>query len=68
METVHGIIVKMANTTCSMVWDARSGRETEINFVDGSWSRMDGMYGVRAPVNDELVEKILKRQSSNGQI
>lgn len=60
-QTVHGIIENTANTTCSMVWGLRSERETEIYFINGSWSRMDRMLGVRTPVNDELVEKILER-------
>lgn len=61
-QTVGGIIEKTANTTCSMVWDLRSGRETEINFINGSWSRMGRAIGVKTPVNDELVERILERQ------
>lgn len=53
--TVNGIIQKTANTTCSMVWDLRAGRETEINFFNGSWSRMGRQVGVKTPVNDDLV-------------
>lgn len=64
-QTVHAIIEKTANATCSMVWDLRSGRETEINFINGSWSRMGRTLGVRTPVNDELVEKVLERWGSS---
>lgn len=60
-NTVNMIITKTAKTTCSMVWDLRSGRETEINFINGSWSRMGRNVGVKTPVNDRLVEKILQR-------
>ncbi|KAJ5158033.1 Ketopantoate reductase ApbA/PanE [Penicillium coprophilum] len=67
-QTVHAIIEKTANTTCSMVWDLRSRRETEISFINGSWSQMGRAVGVATPVNDELVEKILKIQGSSRQI
>lgn len=60
-QTVGGIIEKTANTTCSMVWDLRSGRETEINFINGSWSGMGRAVGVKMPVNDDLVAKILEK-------
>ncbi|RJE21230.1 hypothetical protein PHISCL_06443 [Aspergillus sclerotialis] len=63
-ETVNGIIAKTANTTCSMVGDLRAGRETEIQFINGSWSRMGRQVGVATPVNDELVEEITKRTRS----
>lgn len=61
-QTVGLIIEKTANTTCSMVWDLRSGRETEINYINGSWSRMGRAVGVKTPVNDDLVAKIRERQ------
>lgn len=61
--TVNIIIQKTAKTTCSMVWDLRAGRETEINFINGSWSRMGRKVGVKTPMNDQLVRKILERRS-----
>ncbi|KAL3495120.1 ketopantoate reductase PanE/ApbA-domain-containing protein [Aspergillus germanicus] len=60
-RTVNGIIARTANTTCSMVWDLRAGRETEIQFINGSWSRMGREVGVETPVNDRLVEEITMR-------
>jgi 2-dehydropantoate 2-reductase len=60
-RTVNGIIAKTANTTCSMVWDLRAGRETEIQFINGSWSRMGREVGVETPVNDRLVEEVMMR-------
>ncbi|KAK9433325.1 ketopantoate reductase PanE/ApbA C terminal-domain-containing protein, partial [Lipomyces doorenjongii] len=60
-NTVNGIIQKTYNTTCSMVWDLRAGRETEVRFINGSWSRMGRMVGVKTPVNDRLVEQIEER-------
>ncbi|KAH8586259.1 putative 2-dehydropantoate 2-reductase family protein [Bisporella sp. PMI_857] len=57
-EMVNGIIQKTYNTTCSMVWDLRAGRETEVRFINGSWSRMGRKLGVATPVNDRLVREI----------
>ncbi|KAJ5743984.1 Ketopantoate reductase ApbA/PanE [Penicillium manginii] len=39
-------------------------RETEINFINGSWSRMGRKVGVKIPVNDQLVKQILEKCSS----
>ncbi|KAH8424216.1 ketopantoate reductase family protein [Aspergillus melleus] len=64
-KTVNDIITKTANTTCSMVWDVRAGRETEIQFINGCWSRMGRMVGVDTPVNDALVEQIKMRGRGN---
>ncbi|KAF4253642.1 hypothetical protein KXV70_007454 [Aspergillus fumigatus] len=64
-KTVNDIIAKTANTTCSMVWDLRAGRETAIQFINGSWSRMGKMVGVDTPVNDALVEQIQMRGREN---
>lgn len=61
--TVNMIITKTAKTTCSMVWDLRAKRETEINFINGSWSRMGRKVGVKTPVNDQLVRQILESGS-----
>lgn len=64
-KTVNDIIAKTANTTCSMVRDLRAGRETAIQFINGSWSRMGKMVGVDTPVNDALVEQIKMRGREN---
>ncbi|PLB47799.1 putative 2-dehydropantoate 2-reductase family protein [Aspergillus steynii IBT 23096] len=60
-NTVNGILQKTYNTTCSMVWDLRTGRETEVRFINGSWSRMGRRVGVPTPVNDRLVEEVEER-------
>lgn len=64
-STVNMIITKTSQTTCSMVWDLRARRETEINFINGSWSRMGRKVGVKTPVNSELVRKVLDRSSNH---
>ncbi|KAK1138548.1 2-dehydropantoate 2-reductase (Ketopantoate reductase) (KPA reductase) (KPR) [Aspergillus melleus] len=58
-ETVNGILTKTYNTTSSMVWDLRAGRETEVRFINGSWSRMGRTVGVETPVNDSTYEDVL---------
>ncbi|KAK9490548.1 ketopantoate reductase [Lipomyces doorenjongii] len=60
-NTVNGIIQKTYNTTCSMVWDLRAGRETEVRFINGSWSRMGRRVGVKTTVNDRLVAQVEER-------
>lgn len=62
-STVNMIIQKTAQTTCSMVWDLRAGRETEVKFINGFWSRMGQITGVKTPMNDDLVCQILARCS-----
>lgn len=64
-ETVDRIVRKTVNT-CSMVWDVRAGRETEVKFINGSWSRMGRAVGVETPVNDRLVDQILERTGRGG--
>ncbi|KAE8410914.1 ketopantoate reductase PanE/ApbA C terminal-domain-containing protein [Aspergillus pseudocaelatus] len=59
--TVNAILTKTAETTCSMVWDLRAGRETEVRFINGYWVKRGGEVGVRTPVNEYLVEKVTKR-------
>jgi len=66
-STVNMIIEKTAQTICSMVWDLRAGRETEIKFINGSWSRMGRSTGVKTPINDDLVCQILARSPKNGE-
>lgn len=63
-DTVNGILTKTFHTTCSMVWDLREGRETEVRFINGSWSRMGRTVGVETPVNDRLVEEVEGRGRS----
>ena len=57
-ETVMRVIVQNRSTTCSMVWDMRAGRETEIRYINGYWARRGRELGVGTPLNDEIVEKI----------
>ncbi|GIJ87967.1 hypothetical protein Asppvi_006883 [Aspergillus pseudoviridinutans] len=59
--TVNDILVKTAKTTCSMVWDLRTGRETEIRFINGYWVRRGKEVGVPTPINERLMEDILQR-------
>ncbi|GFF76233.1 2-dehydropantoate 2-reductase [Aspergillus lentulus] len=59
--TVNDILAKTAKTTCSMVWDRRAGRETEIWFINGYWVRRGKDVGVPTPINERLMEEILQR-------
>ncbi|KAF2018589.1 putative 2-dehydropantoate 2-reductase family protein [Aaosphaeria arxii CBS 175.79] len=60
-QTVMGIIERTRETTCSMVWDLRAGRETEIAYINGYWCRRGRELGVPTPINDELVARIEMR-------
>ncbi|RMZ83304.1 hypothetical protein DV738_g1165, partial [Chaetothyriales sp. CBS 135597] len=60
-KTVSAIIEKTQSGTCSMVWDLRAGRETEIRFINGYWSRRGREVGVPTPLNDKLIEQIERR-------
>ncbi|KAF2137351.1 uncharacterized protein K452DRAFT_291730 [Aplosporella prunicola CBS 121167] len=62
--TVDGILEKTRNTTCSMVWDLRAKRETEIAFINGYWVKKGIELGVDTPVNNMLVHRIQEIQSS----
>lgn len=66
-SNVNIIIEKTAQPTCSMVWDLRAGRETEIKFINDPWSRMGRSTGVKTPINDDLVCQILARWPKNGE-
>ena len=44
--TVVDILTKTAETTCSMVWDLRAGRETEVKFIKGYWVQRGKEVGV----------------------
>lgn len=57
-ETVMEVIVQNRSTTCSMVWDMRAARETEIRYINGYWVRRGREVGVATPINDGIVEKI----------
>ncbi|KAF1931973.1 6-phosphogluconate dehydrogenase C-terminal domain-like protein [Didymella exigua CBS 183.55] len=37
--TVMEVIVQNRSTTCSMVWDMRAARETDIRYINGYWAR-----------------------------
>lgn len=60
-STVNAIIEKTFHTTCSMVWDLRAGRETEIEFINGYCVKRGTELGVSTPINGELVEKVKRR-------
>jgi 2-dehydropantoate 2-reductase len=57
-DTVMEVIVQNRSTTCSMVWDMRAARETEIRYINGYWARRGREIGVATPINDEIVERI----------
>ncbi|GFF49150.1 probable 2-dehydropantoate 2-reductase [Aspergillus udagawae] len=59
--TVIDILTKTAETTCSMVWDLRAGRETEIRFINGYWVRRGKEVGVPTPVNERLMEQVMSK-------
>lgn len=59
--TVTRIFEQNSETTVSMVWDMRAGRETEIRYINGYWSRRGRELGIPTPINDELVAKIEAR-------
>ncbi|KAF2137683.1 uncharacterized protein K452DRAFT_329081 [Aplosporella prunicola CBS 121167] len=56
--TADGILEKMRNTTCSMVWDLRAKRETEIAFINRYWVKKGVKLGVDTLVNNMLVQRI----------
>lgn len=57
-DTVMQVIVQNRSTTCSMVWDMRAARETEIRYINGYWAKRGREVGVATPINDEIVERI----------
>jgi 2-dehydropantoate 2-reductase len=63
--TVNAIIEKTFHTTCSMVWDLRAGRETEIDFINGYWVKRGNELGVPTPINGEMVEKVKLRRNQS---
>ncbi|PGH03178.1 2-dehydropantoate 2-reductase [Blastomyces parvus] len=60
-QTVNAIITMNAKTTVSMVWDLRAGRDTEIQFINGYWSRRGRELGIPTPINDGLVQQIVEK-------
>jgi 2-dehydropantoate 2-reductase len=63
--TVKAIIEKTFHTTCSMVWDLRAGRETEIKFINGYWVKRGKEVRVATPVNGDLVAKVGMQERKN---
>ncbi|PHH80445.1 hypothetical protein CDD82_1744 [Ophiocordyceps australis] len=61
-QTVDAIVGQTLETTCSMVVDLRRGRRTEIDYINGYWTRRGREVGVPTPLNDALVEQIRARQ------
>lgn len=64
--TVNRILTQTAETTCSMVWDLRAGRETEVKYINGYWVRRGREVGMRTPINESLMEQVLTQSSSFG--
>lgn len=64
-NTVNRILTQTAETTCSMVWDLRAGRETEIKFINGYWVRRGKEVGVRTPVNESLMEEVMSKSTNS---
>lgn len=62
-EMVKGVLHRTAETTCSMVWDLRAGRRTEIDFINGYWCRRGRELGISTPVNDMLLEMVKAKES-----
>ncbi|KLJ11232.1 2-dehydropantoate 2-reductase [Blastomyces silverae] len=60
-ETVNAIITMNAKSTVSMLWDLRAGRDTEIQFINGYWSRRGRELGIPTPINDSLVQQIVEK-------
>lgn len=54
---------KTEKGTCSMVWDLRCKRRTEVRFINGYWVRRGGEVGVPSPVNMGLVRRIEEREA-----
>lgn len=61
-EMVKGVLDRTAETTCSMVWDLRAGRRTEIDFISGYWCRRGRELGISTPVNDMLLEMVQAKE------
>lgn len=59
--TMNGIWYKNRESTCSMVWDVRAGRETEIRFINGYWLRRGRELGIETPVNSMHYRQILEK-------
>ncbi|KAJ4993139.1 hypothetical protein SVAN01_01491 [Stagonosporopsis vannaccii] len=57
-ETVMSIIDRTRETTCSMVWDLRAGRETEIRYINGYWIRRGDELSRPTPLNKALLQRI----------
>ncbi|RYN63046.1 hypothetical protein AA0117_g12861 [Alternaria alternata] len=62
-RTVMSIIDRTRETICSMVWDLRAGRETEVRYINGYWIRRGRELGIPTPLNEELLQKIQSQAS-----
>lgn len=58
---VNRILERTRETTCSMVINLRSGRETEVRYINGYWVRRGREVEVSLTVNEDLMEGISKR-------
>jgi 2-dehydropantoate 2-reductase len=60
-KTVMEIVERNKAGTTSMVWDIRKGRETEVTYINGYWSRRGREVGVKTGLNDDLVQRVEER-------
>lgn len=59
--TVMAIVDRNRQTTCSMVWDMRAGRDTENRYMNGYCSRRGNELGVLTPLHHTFVDRIEER-------
>lgn len=62
---MNKILTQTAETTCSMVWDLRAGKGTEVRYTNGYWMRRGKEVGVETPINESLMEQVLARSRSS---
>lgn len=62
-RTVNGVLHNTRDTTCSMVWDLKHNRNTEVGFIKGYWQRRGKGLEIATPVNSMLLELITLRET-----
>jgi 2-dehydropantoate 2-reductase len=58
-ENVLAVAEKTGKNVCSMLQDARNGRQTEIEKINGAVVKMANSIGLTAPANQKVVDEIL---------
>lgn len=61
VETVLSVAQKTGQNVCSMLQDARNGRKTEIERINGAVVHLAETAGLPAPENTRIVKEILER-------